>query len=262
MMHTLGFGHHQQRSDRDYYLNIHMDNVMNGQLANFKKVIGYDDRIEFVTPFDYNSIMMYHHDTFSKNGESVMTTKINGTKITPSQRLTHYDRILLNRFYNCNSMDKQISKLFYETELGWLQFIINYHEVARAKEYSDLLYDYANPNVIEQSAEDSESINDESEDLSKESKWNSEPAGNNEVFSQIRRDDENAIEENDVGGTHTTPELNDRSHFRFRNEECLKKLQEFQVNNDIQLQYEFMRKCLKYFRLKGLTSPTEKPQNS
>lgn len=78
--------------------------------------------------------MLYSEDGFSINNESVITSKFSGAKIQPSDSLSKYDKILLNEFYDCQSLDKKTSKIFYEKEDG-LHFIINYHEIERARKY-------------------------------------------------------------------------------------------------------------------------------
>lgn len=93
----------------------------------------------YVTPFDFHSIMLYRADTYSKNNKSVLTPRTEDDKIEPFKNgLTKYDQILLNRFYDCESVDKIKSTIFYENEKGiWYPQFINYHEIARAIKFSD-----------------------------------------------------------------------------------------------------------------------------
>lgn len=83
--------------------------------------------------------MLYNEYEFSKNKKSVITPKVIGVEMPQFYNLlSKYDRILLNRFYNCKSIAKKKSTIFYENENDdRLAFppIINYHEIARAKEY-------------------------------------------------------------------------------------------------------------------------------
>lgn len=66
ILHTLGFSHEQSREDRDSYVNILWNNIMNGEDHNFRKYSleyqGFD-----LGNYDYNSIMHYHSWAFSKD---------------------------------------------------------------------------------------------------------------------------------------------------------------------------------------------------
>ncbi|XP_055943073.1 astacin-like metalloprotease toxin 5 [Argiope bruennichi] len=57
LMHAIGFGHEHIREDRDNYINIHWENIDPKHHNGFKKLIPEQQRL--LTPFDYNSIMMY-----------------------------------------------------------------------------------------------------------------------------------------------------------------------------------------------------------
>ena len=49
----LGFFHEQSRYDRDSFLNIHMENVIESMQSNFDRHLSYDATIQ-ETPYDYN----------------------------------------------------------------------------------------------------------------------------------------------------------------------------------------------------------------
>ncbi|KAK3568967.1 hypothetical protein QTP86_021378, partial [Hemibagrus guttatus] len=55
LMHVLGFVHEQSRSDRDHYVNILWENIIEGQKHNFKK---YETN-NLNTVYDYDSVMHY-----------------------------------------------------------------------------------------------------------------------------------------------------------------------------------------------------------
>lgn len=61
LMHALGFLHEQNRNDRDNYVKINWENIIDGMEFNFNK--GFDSDMAY----DYNSIMHYGQKTFSKN---------------------------------------------------------------------------------------------------------------------------------------------------------------------------------------------------
>ena len=64
MMHALGFYHEQSRPDRDNYVTINTENILEGNEHNFQKAAGIDS---LGTAYDYNSVMHYDEYTFSKD---------------------------------------------------------------------------------------------------------------------------------------------------------------------------------------------------
>jgi astacin len=62
--HTLGLWHEQSRSDRDNYVEIKMENVMNGKTDQFKLHINDGSRKD---GYDYGSIMHYPSNAFAKD---------------------------------------------------------------------------------------------------------------------------------------------------------------------------------------------------
>lgn len=91
--HTLGLNHEQQRLDRDNYIIIHTENIESGQQAQFMK-IG-----KAYGPFDFNSIMMYSSDAFSKNGKPTMTKKDGNTWTAQRDSLSSQDIINIRKIY-------------------------------------------------------------------------------------------------------------------------------------------------------------------
>lgn len=68
LMHSIGFLHEQNREDRDQYIQILWENILDINHMQFKKLpntfLGVSNR-----PFDFNSIMMYSSYTFSLGPE-------------------------------------------------------------------------------------------------------------------------------------------------------------------------------------------------
>lgn len=64
LMHAIGFTHEHQRSDRDDYIAIIMENVRKTQVSQFTKVKPWNNRI--FTDYDFDSIMHYGPTAFSK----------------------------------------------------------------------------------------------------------------------------------------------------------------------------------------------------
>ncbi|KAJ3606196.1 hypothetical protein NHX12_025717 [Muraenolepis orangiensis] len=103
LLHALGFYHEQSRSDRDDYVHIWWDQVLEGMEHNFAK---YED--DFITdqntPYDYESIMHYRPFSFNKNKTvPTITTKIPFFNDLIGQRLdfSALDLVRLNRMYDC-----------------------------------------------------------------------------------------------------------------------------------------------------------------
>lgn len=66
MMHALGFGHEQSRPDRDDYVKIIWENIEEKRRKQFEIIHEVDS---LGTPYDYDSILHYPANSWSKNGE-------------------------------------------------------------------------------------------------------------------------------------------------------------------------------------------------
>ncbi|XP_037806363.1 dorsal-ventral patterning protein tolloid [Lucilia sericata] len=64
--HVVGFWHEHTRTDRDQHIIINKANIMKGQEYNFD-VLSPEDVDSLGLPYDYNSIMHYARNTFSKS---------------------------------------------------------------------------------------------------------------------------------------------------------------------------------------------------
>lgn len=104
IIHAVGFFHEQTREDRDLYVVVHHENVMAGDFnlnllektfkayklihyqilagyeGNFKKDSDLDPPIEFAdfgVPYNYDSIMHYGKNYFTKNGKPTIEVLVN-----------------------------------------------------------------------------------------------------------------------------------------------------------------------------------------
>lgn len=93
--HSLGLWHEQSRSDRDDFIQIVWDNILETQKHNFDKhVLDGEDLGEY----DYGSIMHYPTNAFSKNGQP--TILANGQPIGQRNGLSEGDVAAIKIMYS------------------------------------------------------------------------------------------------------------------------------------------------------------------
>ncbi|UYV76956.1 MEP1B [Cordylochernes scorpioides] len=101
--HVVGFEHEHSRSDRDDYLNIHWDNIMEGAEDQFAKLSPEDNWL--ITPFDYRSVMLYGQGAFSRDGRSKTMTPVEAGAVMLDVHnkfeLSEYDIERINTLYEC-----------------------------------------------------------------------------------------------------------------------------------------------------------------
>ncbi|NXN90855.1 MEP1A protein, partial [Rhinopomastus cyanomelas] len=118
ILHALGFYHEQSRMDRDDYVTIWWDEIIEGREHNFLK---YDDSFitDLNTPYDYESVMHYQPFSFNKNESTpTITAKIPDFDDIIGQRLdlSAIDLERLNRMYNCTSTHTFLDQCSFELE--------------------------------------------------------------------------------------------------------------------------------------------------
>ncbi len=98
VMHALGFIHEQSRSDRDQYVEVMSENIEDGHQINFEKLPPGFMAVSGLSPFDFESLMIYPSWMFAKSGNVTMQAKT-GQRIEPSKELSSLDRERVNRAY-------------------------------------------------------------------------------------------------------------------------------------------------------------------
>ncbi|XP_069939032.1 blastula protease 10-like [Cherax quadricarinatus] len=100
--HAIGFYHEQSRSDRDTYVSINYENIPPGKESNFEKVPESEVN-NYGVPYDYTSLMHYYPLFYSMNGKPTISTTDPFAQGLIGQRdgLSHRDKLLANRMYNC-----------------------------------------------------------------------------------------------------------------------------------------------------------------
>ena len=103
--HAIGFWHEQSRPDRDSYVNILYQNIKPSERSNFMK---RTDINSLGSEYDYDSVMHYKRDHFSRNGRT--TVEVNNPaayaiqgrpKLGRLAKLSIRDRQQVNSLYKC-----------------------------------------------------------------------------------------------------------------------------------------------------------------
>lgn len=103
--HALGFYHEQNRSDRDDYLIIFWENIKEGMADQFFKLKPHQN--DLITPFDYDSIMLYGSYTFSKDRRNLKTMVGKDNRylkdVINKYFMSKSDIYRINKLYNCGN---------------------------------------------------------------------------------------------------------------------------------------------------------------
>jgi len=99
--HAIGFEHEHQRPERDSYISINMQNVIDGYKFAFNK---YSHVSSHGVGYDYGSVMHYGQTAFSKNRRVTIQTKDPywQNRIGRAPGLAESDVKLAKIIYNCN----------------------------------------------------------------------------------------------------------------------------------------------------------------
>lgn len=102
-MHVLGFLHQHTRPDRDLYVEVLYENVIQRPelLFNFEIIEPWTDT-GFPLPYDYDSIMHYTARMFSRDPDRLETIRARNPRITTvgqRDRLSELDVVGINLLY-------------------------------------------------------------------------------------------------------------------------------------------------------------------
>jgi len=100
LIHALGFWHEQSRPDRDEYVRINWDNIIEDGHSQFNKK--KKSQIDYMgSPYDYKSVMHYNSYAFSANRKPTIVD-LNGKTIpTQNDEFSEQDLFQLNKMYGC-----------------------------------------------------------------------------------------------------------------------------------------------------------------
>lgn len=99
IMHSLGFIHEQNRTDRDRFVDILWNNVNPNFKVNFEKFSSSMMKVSGLSDFDFESIMIYPDSMFSINNQPTMRSKIENQSIAPSTSFSVKDIERINAVY-------------------------------------------------------------------------------------------------------------------------------------------------------------------
>ncbi|MCH9757107.1 MAG: M12 family metallopeptidase [Gammaproteobacteria bacterium] len=97
--HLLGLWHEQARLDRDLYVEVMWKNIRTDHYHNFYQRVN-DGQNQ--GPYDFDSIMHYSEDAFTKNGEPTLVPRIKGVQIGQRTHLSAGDITSVNALYAKN----------------------------------------------------------------------------------------------------------------------------------------------------------------
>lgn len=98
LIHAIGFWHEQSRADRDIYVKINYENIMDGQERNFHQL----ETNNLNVPYDYSSVMHYAPKDFSKNGGDTITPLAPSVNIGQRVGMSQNDILKINKLYSCS----------------------------------------------------------------------------------------------------------------------------------------------------------------
>lgn len=94
--HALGLWHEQSRSDRNNYIRIVWDNILEEHRHNFEQQL---TQSKDFGNYDYDSIMHYGPYSFSKNGEKTIIPLVDGVEIGQRTHLSEKDIAAIGSMY-------------------------------------------------------------------------------------------------------------------------------------------------------------------
>ena len=104
--HAIGVEHTQERTDRDEYVKIHFENIIEGDEVQFAKgsKSGQWAVSQFGLPYDFESVMHYGANDYGKDGKRTIETYDPPKQdiIGKAQGVSDGDIMLVKKMYNCD----------------------------------------------------------------------------------------------------------------------------------------------------------------
>ncbi|XP_045502196.1 uncharacterized protein LOC123699310 [Colias croceus] len=105
LLHTLGFYHMQSSPDRDDFIDVLWENIIQTTRHNFRKYNSFAVS-DFGVGYDYESVLHYSRKAFSVNGKDTLVPKQRGAEIGQRIGLSQKDTQKLNKMYCDADSDK------------------------------------------------------------------------------------------------------------------------------------------------------------
>ncbi|EDO33955.1 predicted protein, partial [Nematostella vectensis] len=100
--HSVGFWHEHNRPDRDNYIQVLWENVVDEFHDAFEKRKWGTEVTDYGSQYDFASIMHYPFTAFSKNGRPTIKAIADMQGKTPYVALSADDAMQTNAMYKCN----------------------------------------------------------------------------------------------------------------------------------------------------------------
>ncbi|EDO48473.1 predicted protein, partial [Nematostella vectensis] len=97
--HALGLQHEQSRPDRDSYVTINWENIVEDDKPKFTR----NNMDTFGLAYDYQSLMHFEEKAFSKNGQPTVVPKSAGVKIGQREKPSQLDVQRISQMYKCGA---------------------------------------------------------------------------------------------------------------------------------------------------------------
>lgn len=108
LIHAIGFWHEQSRTDRDIYVKINYENIIDAEKKNFEQ----KDTNNLNVPYDYSSVMHYAPKDFSKNGKDTITPLTPSVNIGQREGMSENDILKINKLYGCSKYTNKAFKSY------------------------------------------------------------------------------------------------------------------------------------------------------
>ncbi|XP_044743978.1 zinc metalloproteinase nas-8-like [Chrysoperla carnea] len=102
LMHTLGFYGEHNSHDRDKYIHVFRDHIIEGEESWIEWIANPEDSSHFGYGYDFDSIMHYPSYAFSKDGHDTIVPKdpsVDKTKLGTTSYLSEKDILKLRAMY-------------------------------------------------------------------------------------------------------------------------------------------------------------------
>ena len=119
LFHGIGFYHEHARSDRDNFVEIHENCIIEGLEDQFKV---HPDALTYGLPYNQKSLMHYRTLDFTNGRCAPITSKIeevNDFDLGSAENITKLDIQKVFRMYNCS----KASKFIVDPNTKWISYI-------------------------------------------------------------------------------------------------------------------------------------------